>query len=65
MKHKSQRMTPCPDSFFMRVKCGKCSTISTIFSHSQTNVQCEKCQNLLCKTTGGKAKLTEGSSYKL
>mmetsp|Transcript_40426 Transcript_40426/g.80981 ORF Transcript_40426/g.80981 Transcript_40426/m.80981 type:complete len:90 (-) Transcript_40426:807-1076(-) len=64
MKYKSQRMIPCPNSFFMRVKCPKCNQISILFSHSQTNVHCDKCQNLLCQTTGGKTKLTEGCTFK-
>ncbi len=33
---------------------------TTVFSHSQTVVECPSCHTVLCTPTGGKAKLTEG-----
>lgn len=35
-------------------------TISTVFSHASTVVQCGNCATVLCQPSGGKAKLTEG-----
>lgn len=40
----------------------KCST--TVFSHSQTVVVCGNCQTVLCQPTGGRARLTEGCSFR-
>ena len=39
-----------------------CST--TVFSHSQTVVVCTNCNTVLCVPTGGKARLTEGCSFR-
>lgn len=39
-----------------------CST--TVFSHSQTVVVCGNCQSVLCQPTGGRARLTEGCSFR-
>jgi ribosomal protein S27E len=38
-------------------------TISVVFSHASTVVQCGSCATVLCQPTGGKAKLTEGELY--
>ncbi|KAI3967637.1 hypothetical protein MKW92_040370, partial [Papaver armeniacum] len=47
------------------VKCQGCAfNITTVFSHSQTMVVCGNCQTVLCQTTGGKARITEGCSFK-
>jgi len=63
VKHKTKRIIPNPDSYFMDVKCPKCSSITIIFSHSQTRVKCISCDNILCSPTGGKARLTKGVSF--
>ena len=39
-----------------------CST--TVFSHAQTVVICSGCSTVLCQPTGGKARLTEGCSFR-
>lgn len=49
----------------MDVKCGGCNQATTIFSHAQSAITCEGCKNILCKPTGGKVKLTEGSAFKV
>lgn len=41
-----------------------CLAISTIFSHAQTVVVCGSCSVMLCQPTGGKARLTEGCSFR-
>ncbi|KAL6228247.1 hypothetical protein ACLB2K_002201 [Fragaria x ananassa] len=62
-KHKLKRLWLTPNSFFMDVKCQGCFNITTVFSHSQT-VVCENCQTVLCQPTGGRARLTEGCSFR-
>lgn len=50
------------DSKLMESLLWYCST--TVFSHSQTVVVCGNCQTVLCQPTGGKARLTEGCSFR-
>ncbi|KAG8064268.1 hypothetical protein GUJ93_ZPchr0004g40462 [Zizania palustris] len=64
IKHKKKRLVQSPNSFFMDVKCQGCFNITTVFSHSQTVVVCPGCQTVLCQPTGGKARLTEGCSFR-
>ena len=64
-KHKLKRLIPAPNSYFMDVKCGGCTTTTVIFSHAQSVISCDKCKNILCKPTGGKCKLTQGSAFKV
>ncbi len=59
-----QTLVPVPRSFFMDVKCPGCFTITTVFSHAQTVVICGGCSTVLCQPTGGKARLTEGCSFR-
>ncbi|PSR73156.1 hypothetical protein EW026_g373 [Hermanssonia centrifuga] len=63
-KHKLKRLVQSPNSYFMDVKCPGCFAITTVFSHAQTVVLCGACTSVLCQPTGGKARLTEGSSYR-
>ena len=62
--HKLKRLVQCPNSFFMDIKCPGCFQITTVFSHAQTVVMCANCNIMLCQPTGGKARLTEGCSYR-
>ncbi len=52
-KHKLKRLVQSPNSYFI-----------TVFSHSQTVVTCTNCSTILCTPTGGKARLTEGCSFR-
>ena len=63
-KHKLKRLVQSPNSYFMDVKCQGCFNITTVFSHSQTVVTCTNCSTILCQPTGGKARLTEGCSFR-
>merc|ERR1712157_427186 len=63
-KHKLKRLVQSPNSFFMDVKCPGCFNITTVFSHAQTTVVCGSCSMMLCQPTGGKARLTEGCSFR-
>src|SRR6056300_1726041 len=62
--HKLKRLVQAPNSYFLDIRCKQCLNITTVFSHSQTAVACEHCNLVLCTTTGGKAKLTVGSSWR-
>ncbi|KAL7608961.1 hypothetical protein Lser_V15G12022 [Lactuca serriola] len=63
-KHKLKRLVQSPNSFFMDFKCQGCFNITTVFSHSQTVVVCGNCQTVLCQPIGGRARLTEGCSFR-
>ncbi|EFP88519.1 40S ribosomal protein S27 [Puccinia graminis f. sp. tritici] len=63
-KHKLKRLVQSPNSYFMDVKCPGCFNITTVFSHAQTVVLCGSCATVLCQPTGGKARLTEGCSFR-
>ncbi|KAF9087804.1 40S ribosomal protein S27-like [Mortierella sp. GBA35] len=62
--HKLKRVVQSPDSFYMDVKCNGCQTISPLYSHADTVVNCPKCNNVLAQPTGGLAKLSEGVSFR-
>ena len=47
------------------IYCTGCFNITTVFSHAQTVVLCGSCATVLCQPTGGKARLTEGTSFYL
>ena len=64
-RHKLKRLVQSPNSFFMDVKCPNCFMITTVFSHAQTVVICSRCVSVILATpSGGKAKLTEGCSFR-
>uniref|UniRef100_A0A2K6S9N0 40S ribosomal protein S27 n=1 Tax=Saimiri boliviensis boliviensis TaxID=39432 RepID=A0A2K6S9N0_SAIBB len=42
----------------------RCYKITTVFSHAQTVVLCVGCSTVLCQPTVGKARLTEGCSFR-
>lgn len=62
---KKKRLIPNPNSYYLDVKCGICEKKTTVFSHSQTVISCKKCNTVLLKPTGGKAKLTPGCRFKV
>ena len=63
--HKLKRLVQAPNSYFMDVKCPGCYALSTVFSHAQSVITCEGCNTVLAKPTGGKCKLTVGSSFRV
>ena len=60
-RHKLRRTVPAPNSYFMKVKCSGCNTVSMVFSNAQSTASCNDCNRVLYKTTGGKVKLAEKS----
>ncbi|XP_065736879.1 small ribosomal subunit protein eS27-like [Phocoena phocoena] len=48
----------------MDVKRPGCYKITTVYSHAQTVVLCVGCSTVLCQPTVGKARLTEGCSFR-
>ncbi|XP_027729984.1 40S ribosomal protein S27-like [Vombatus ursinus] len=63
-KHKKKCLVQCLNSYFMDIKCPGCYKITTVFSHAQTVVLCVGCSTVLCQPAGGKARLTEGCSFR-
>nr|QLA09592.1 40S small subunit ribosomal protein eS27 [Euglena gracilis]6ZJ3_Sc Chain Sc, Ribosomal protein eS27 [Euglena gracilis] len=63
-KHKLKRLVQGQNSFFMDVKCPSCWAITIVFSHVAKVVVCSSCNTVLAQPTGGKAKLTEGCSFR-
>jgi small subunit ribosomal protein S27e len=62
--HKLKRLVQRPNSFFLDVKCPGCWKITTMFSHAATVVECSSCSSILCTPTGGRARVTEGCSFR-
>merc|ERR1711957_38562 len=62
--HKKKRLVQSPNSYFMDVKCPGCYKIKTVFSHAQVTAVCTGCHMVLCRPTGGKARLTEGCHFR-
>ena len=46
-----------PNSRFLKVKCLDCENEQIIFGNATTEVKCLKCEKVLAKPSGGKAKL--------
>lgn len=44
-------------SKFLRIACPRCRHRQIVFGKSSTDVKCEKCNYLLLRTGGGKAKV--------
>ncbi|XP_073488801.1 small ribosomal subunit protein eS27-like [Aquarana catesbeiana] len=63
-RHKKKKLLQSPNSYFVDVKCPVLYKITTVFSHAQMVVLCAGCSTVLCQLTGGKARLTEGFSFK-
>ncbi|XP_074173805.1 small ribosomal subunit protein eS27 [Rhinolophus sinicus] len=63
-KHKKKCLVQGPSSYFMDVTCPECYKNTTVFSHVQTVVLCVGCSMVLCQPMGGKARLTEGCSFR-
>ncbi|XP_072868096.1 small ribosomal subunit protein eS27-like [Chlorocebus sabaeus] len=63
-KHKKKPLVQSPNSYFMDMKSPGCHKITTVFSHVQMVVMCVGCCTVLCQPTGGKARLTEGCSFR-
>ena len=43
----------------MKVKCGNCKNEQVIFERPAGNIKCLVCGDVLAKSTGGKAKISE------
>merc|ERR1712226_1616650 len=63
-KSKLKRLVQSTNSYFMDVKCPGCYKIKTVFSHAQVTAICTGCHMVLCRPTGGKARLTEGCHFR-
>ncbi|KAM4870004.1 small ribosomal subunit protein eS27-like [Urocitellus parryii] len=63
-KHWKKHLVQSPNSYFMYMKCPECYKITTVFSHARTVILCVDCSTVFCELTGGKARLTEGCSFR-
>jgi|TARA_B100001167_G_C16540930_1_gene198934 ribosomal protein S27E len=52
---RSRVSIPQSRSSFISIQCKECGTQRVVFSASNTNLNCEKCNTLLLESTGGKA----------
>ena len=57
------RTVPAPNSYFLKIKCNNCNTISIVFSNSQTAVTCNDCNRPLCRPTGGKIRIADKCEF--
>ena len=48
---------PTNKSKFLKIACPRCYNNQIIFGKAVSDIKCEKCNKLLIKTTGGKAKI--------
>ncbi|XP_004713960.1 40S ribosomal protein S27-like [Echinops telfairi] len=62
-KHKKKRLVQSPNSYFMDVKCPGCYKITSLQPCTDSHL-CVGCSPVLCQPTGGKARLTEGYSFR-
>ncbi|XP_049491015.1 40S ribosomal protein S27-like, partial [Panthera uncia] len=62
-KHK-KCLVQSPNSSFMDMKYSAWDKITTVFSHAQTVVLCVGCSTVPCQLKGGKARLTQGCSFR-
>ncbi len=44
-------------SKYLKIGCPRCSFVQIVFGNSTTIVKCRKCNYMLLKTRGGKAKI--------
>ena len=44
-------------SKFLKIKCPRCKSNYIVFGKATSIIKCAKCNKLLVKTTGGKAKV--------
>lgn len=65
ISHKKKRLVQGPNSYFMDIKCSSCKNVTTAFSHSQTVITCQGCQQVLARPSGGKCQLTLGCSFRV
>ncbi|EAL51510.2 ribosomal protein s27, putative [Entamoeba histolytica HM-1:IMSS-B] len=63
--HKMKRLVPTPNSYFLEIKCPKCSATTTTFSHAHRQILCQKCGQPLGQPTGGKLKLTQQCKFRV
>ena len=45
------------ESKFLKIRCPRCSNIQVTFGKASTWVKCSKCNKLLTRPKGGKAKI--------
>ncbi|MGD1836148.1 MAG: 30S ribosomal protein S27e [Nitrososphaeraceae archaeon] len=54
---KESILIPIPKSSFQKIQCTNCEKQTIIYTHSTNSINCNSCNELLVKNTGGKAKI--------
>lgn len=49
---------PRSKSTFILIQCENCGNERVIFSNSAMDIKCEKCNEIIVKSTGGKSKIS-------
>ncbi|KAH9411595.1 ribosomal protein S27 [Ordospora pajunii] len=62
--HKKDRLYREGNGFFMLVRCGGCRNTTYCYSHSQMNISCGKCNDIILTSAGGFATVSAGCEFK-
>jgi small subunit ribosomal protein S27e len=54
---KENILIPKPNSAFLNIQCSKCGENNIIYSHTNSNIYCKSCNELIAERSGGKAKI--------
>ena len=54
---KENILIPIPNSAFQKVQCSSCEKESIIYTHTTKPINCNSCNEVIVKNTGGKAKI--------
>lgn len=50
-------LIPKPNSTFLSIECENCNEKKIAYSHSNSDIICDKCNSILLEKTGAKAKI--------
>lgn len=63
--YKKNRVFRHSNGNFILVKCGSCGEQTICYSHSQSDMKCKGCAELILKSTGGAAELVNKARSKV
>lgn len=62
--HKKDRLYREGNGYFMYVRCGGCRHTTVCYSHSQTVISCQKCNDIILTPSGGRAIVSPHCEFK-
>ncbi|ADM11388.1 40S ribosomal protein S27 [Encephalitozoon intestinalis ATCC 50506] len=62
--YKKDRLYREGNGFFMYVRCGGCRHTTCCYSHSQTNISCPGCGDIILTSSGGRAIVSPNCEFK-